>query len=124
MPASASRLQACVGLGRAFVRMQEVHAHPQRMVLLAAPGSARGVIRCGSTAGILVPMRMNSRCGIARRLPRIQSSLSSLERQRIAAGDQHVANLRRLADVLERLLQPGSRCGMISPCPTTRDRVQ
>ena len=36
------------------------------------------VIRCGSTAGILVPIRTNSMCGIDRKRPRIQSSLSSL----------------------------------------------
>ena len=64
------------------------------------------MIRCGSTAGILVPMRMNSRCGIARRLAEDPVELVFAKRQRIAAADQHVADLRRLPDVLERLLQP------------------
>ena len=44
--------------------------------------------------------------------------------QRIAAGEQHVADRRRAADVVERLFQPGLARAAISPWPTTRDRVQ
>ena len=54
-----------------------------------------GVIRCGSTAGILVPMRTNSRCGIARKLPRIQSSFSSLR----ARGSPPLMSTSRIVGV-------------------------
>ena len=70
-----------------------------------------GVIRCGSTAGILVPMRTNSTCGICRSRVRIQSSRSSL---RASGSPPEMSTSRiagRAADVVERLLQPGFAAG-------------
>ena len=65
-----------------------------------------GVIRCGSTAGILVPMRTNSTCGIARRWLRIQSSRSSLKASGSPPEMSTSRIVGRLPDVLERHLQP------------------
>ena len=106
MPASASRVQACADSGvhsSGWMKCRLIHSG---WYLPQHPAQARGVIRCGSTAGILVPMRMNSMCGIARSWPRIQSSLSS---PRASGSPPEISTSRIcgvLADVVERLLQP------------------
>ncbi len=58
MPASASLCRPGT-FGRAFVRVDEMQAHPQGVVFAEHPAEI-GVIRCGNTAGIFVPIRTNS----------------------------------------------------------------
>ena len=68
---------------------------------LASISHSSSSIRCGRNTGTREPIRMISTWGISRR-PRI-TDLEQLrgERQAVAAGDQHVADLRRPADVVE-----------------------
>ena len=93
MPASASRVQAWNDSG--------VHSSGWRKWRLIQSGwclrsirHSSGVIRCGSTAGIFVPIRRNSTCGISRN--RVENPVEPLvaQGQRVAAGDQHVADGR------------------------------
>ena len=100
--------QPGTGLGRfrrALVRMDEVQAHPDRMV---PPQHAAQLARD--------PLRQHGRHLRAdadeldvRNRPQLAENPLELvvaQRQRIAAGDQHVANLRRAAQIIERRHQP------------------
>ena len=105
MPASASRVHAW--------KVSGVHSSGWTKCRLIHKGwcfrSMRHksrVMRWGSTAGILVPRRMNSTCGIARnsRQQPVQPLLA--QEQRVAAGEEHVADGGRAADVVQGRL-PG-----------------
>ena len=74
MPPSASRSQASATSGvssRAWQKWTESQTR-----CLRSTATSSGVIRCGRKLGMRVPMRRNSRCGMARSRP---SSLSSTE---------------------------------------------
>ena len=60
--------------------------------------------RCGSVTGTRVPMRMTSTWSMAASSSRNKRSLPMRQRQRVAAGDDHVADLGMLADVLDHPL--------------------
>ena len=60
--------------------------------------------RCGSVTGTRVPMRITSTWSIAARLVQEERELGQRQRQRVAAGDDDVADLGVLADVLDHPL--------------------
>ena len=96
---------------------------------LASISHSSSSIRWGRNTGTREPMRMISMWGISRRPRRTISSSFGRERQAVAAGDQHVADLRRAADVVELRLvvaaievlgrvadDPASGCSSGSTC--------
>ena len=106
MPASARRAQAWYDSGAAFVRMGEVQAHPQGMVLpqhaAQFPGDPLGE-HGGHFRADSDELDMRNRTQV-REDP---VELVVAHEERIAAGNQHVADFRMVAEILESLRQAG-----------------
>ncbi len=103
--------------------MKEVNAHPQRVILPEHPRQLRGdpLRKNGWHLGA-DPDELDMR-------DRPESTEDPVEfvlaqRQRVAAGNQDVADLGRSPQIVEGHFQAFFSFAMISPCPTTRDRVQ
>ena len=91
---------------RAFVRMGEVQAHPQGMVLPQHPAQFPGD-PLGEHGG---HFRADSDEFQVRNRTQVREDPVQLvvaHEERIAAGNQHVADFRVVAKILEGLLQPG-----------------
>ena len=122
MPASASRVHAWKVSGRAFVGMDEVQAHPQGMMLAQhAAQLARDAL--GQHGGHFRPHADELHVRDGPQLPEQPIQPLFAEQERVAAGQEHVADGRRAADVVHARSKR-SMLGMISPWPTTRERVQ
>ena len=103
MPASASRAVASVTSGVSSVGMGEVEAHPQRMMLLEhADQRARHPHGQHDRHFGAEPHELDMLDG-AEPPQQIVEPLVG-QRQRVAARDQHVADLGMVGDVSERLL--------------------
>ncbi len=114
MPASASRVHAW-STRASFVGVGEVDAHPERMMLPQhAAQLGRDPLRQDGGHFRAQPQELDVRD--PRRRPENPVEPLVAHGQRIAAGDEDVADGRRLADVFEPF-QPGFGRG--EPCPTT-----
>ncbi len=122
MPASARRAARVERFHRAFVGMQVVHAHPDRMVFAQHAHQARG--------DALRQHRRHLRADAdeldVRNLAQPAEDVVELlvgERERVAAGDQHVADCRRRADVVEHRFEAGIRGRQLAVADHARSRA-